>query len=118
MCQSIIDYVSSNSNGDSDPMCEALGDCTGVSCQSATLNNLTATIIVSKCTDPLEVNITVNNGFGDQILSEIVTNEGNLISDSGYRVDMFTRDEFAVNISVSYRPHLYKLHFTRKLIMY
>ena len=82
-------------------MCKALGDCTGVSCQSATLNNLTATIIVSKCTDPLEVNITVSNGSGVQILSEIVTNKGNLISDSGYRVDTFTRDRFVVRISVS-----------------
>ena len=55
---------------------------------------------VDKCTDPLEVSVKVYDGFGALNLSIIVTETGD-IQGSDYRVDMFSRDEFNLRISVS-----------------
>ena len=93
VCQSILDVVADTS------FCQPLGDCTGITCDSDQLNS-TGLVVVDKCTDPLEVNITVYNSFGAVVQSQIVTETGD-IAGTGYKVNTFTRTLAAMTISVS-----------------
>ena len=56
---------------------------------------------VDKCTDPLQVNITVKDGQAVVIMESTVTSPSDL-QDTDYAIDTFTRDDQAVTISVRY----------------
>ena len=69
---------------------------TGISCTDQQSN--TVIVQVDKCTDPLEVNITVRD---EQtiLLQSTVTNASDLV-DNNYAIDTFTRDSQTLTISV------------------
>ena len=94
VCQSIVQAASSSV----DPVCQPLGDCTGISCQS-TQPNMTVVVAVDKCTDPLQVNITVTDGQAVVVLESTVTSASDL-QNNDYTIDTFTRDDQAFTISV------------------
>ena len=97
-CQSIIEVASAPST---EYVCEPLGDCTGLSCFSNLLNQ-TVVLTVDKCTDPLEVNVTVYDAYNSMVLSDIVTGTGQVSSgDHTAFVSVFERDKFSVTVMVS-----------------
>ena len=71
-CQSII-YISESAESD----CVAIGDCTGVSCDSSE-SNVTVEVLVNECTDPLEVNVTIRDDSLDgPTFSKLLSGTGN-----------------------------------------
>ena len=54
---------------------------------------------VDKCTDPLQVNITVKDDQAVVIMESTVTSASDL-QDTDYAIDTFTRDDQAFTISV------------------
>ena len=95
-CQSILKAASSSV----EPACQPIGDCTGLSCSSTQLDR-TVVASVNKCTDPLEVNVTV---YVDSklVLARTVSGTGE-IAEGNYVVDVsvLERDDLTATIMVS-----------------
>ena len=54
-----------------DPECEPLEGCIGLTCYSNFLD-VNTTFEVDKCTDPVQVNVTVTNEIGNVLLMAVV----------------------------------------------
>ena len=60
---------------------------------------MTVVVAVDKCTDPLQVNITVTDGQAVVVLESTVTSASDL-QDNSYTIDTFARDDQTFTISV------------------
>ena len=96
-CQSLITASISD-----EPVCEPLGDCTGLNCFSTALNK-TVTFVVQKCKDPVLVNITVVDQIGAVLLNGVISGPTIIENDEfNININTFTRNASYLNVQVCY----------------